>query len=310
MEDKCVKNGEKLKNNKEMYIKRQPFWRNIKVVPYLYIMPNMVLFMVFMIIPIFMTFYYSLMNWKGIGVPEFIGITNYSWLFRNDTFWKSLWNTVYYTVMTVPLIMALALLLSMLLNMKLPLKGIFRSSIYLPAVVSTVVVGMVFTWLFQDQVGLINYILNLFGIQSVKWANDTRFAMLMLVVGTIWQRTGYNMVIYLAGLQGISGEYYEAAVVDGASAWQRFRFITLPLLKTTHVFVLITCIIHSFRSFDLVYTMTKGGPLNSTKTLVMYIYEMAFTKSQFGRAASAGVMLFVIMVVLTAVRFMNNKAEV
>lgn len=310
MENKCAKNGADLKNNKEMYIKKQPFWRNIKVVPYLYIMPNMILFMIFMIIPIFMTFYYSLMSWKGIGIPEFIGIKNYSWLFQNDTFWKSLWNTVYYTVMTVPLIMSLALLLSMLLNMKIPLKGIFRSSIYLPAVVSTVVVGMVFTWLFQDQVGLINYIINLFGFQSVKWANDTRFAMLMLVVGTIWQRTGYNMVIYLAGLQGISGEYYEAAVVDGASAWQRFRFITLPLLKTTHVFVLITCIIHSFRSFDLVYTMTKGGPLNSTKTLVMYIYEMAFTKSQFGRAASAGVMLFVIMVALTAVRFMNNKAEV
>ena len=117
------------------------------------------------------------------------------------------------------------------------------------------------------------------------------------------------MVIYLAGLQGISQEYYEAAIVDGASNWQRFRYLTLPLLKTTHVFVMITCIIHSFPSFVLVYTMTKGGPLNSTKTMVMYIYELAFTRSQFGRASAAGVALFTIMVVLTAVRFMNNKAE-
>ena len=290
-------------------MKKQAFWRNIKVVPYLYILPNMILFMVFMIIPVFMALYYSFMDWKGIGDPVFTGLENYQWLFMDDTFWKSLWNTAYYTLATVPFIMVLALFLAMLLNMALPLKGVFRAAIYLPAVVSTVVVGMIFTWLFQDQVGLINYLLNLLGIESIQWANDPKFAMIMLVAATIWQRTGYNMVIYLAGLQGISQEYYEAAIVDGASNWQRFRYLTLPLLKTTHVFVMITCIIHSFRSFDLVYTMTKGGPLNSTKTMVMYIYELAFTRSQFGRASAAGVALFTIMVVLTAVRFMNNKAE-
>lgn len=290
-------------------MKKQAFWRNIKVVPYLYILPNMILFMVFMIIPVFMALYYSFMDWKGIGDPVFTGLENYQWLFTDDTFWKSLWNTAYYTLATVPFIMVLALFLAMLLNMALPLKGVFRAAIYLPAVVSTVVVGMIFTWLFQDQVGLINYLLNLLGIESIQWANDPKFAMIMLVAATIWQRTGYNMVIYLAGLQGISQEYYEAAIVDGASNWQRFRYLTLPLLKTTHVFVMITCIIHSFRSFDLIYTMTKGGPLNSTKTMVMYIYELAFTRSQFGRASAAGVALFTIMVVLTAVRFMNNKAE-
>lgn len=291
------------------YMKKQPFWRNIKVVPYLYILPNMLLFMMFMIVPIFMTVYYSLMNWKGIGIPQYIGFENYLWMLTNEVFWKTMWNTVFYTITTVPLIMGFALLLGMLLNTNLPFKGFFRSSIYLPAVVSTVVVGMVFIWLFQDQVGLINHLLNLFGIESVKWANDPRFAMLMLVAGTIWQRTGYNMVIYLAGLQGISADYYEAAVMDGANAWQKFRHITFPLLRTTHVFVLITCIIHSFRSFDLVYTMTKGGPLNSTKTLVMYIYEMGFVKNQYGRAASAGVILFIVMAGLTAAKSMNKRGE-
>ena len=289
-------------------MKKQAFWRNIKVVPYLYILPNMILFMVFMIIPVFMALYYSFMDWKGIGDPVFTGLENYQWLFTDDTFWKSLWNTAYYTLATVPFIMVLALFLAMLLNMALPLKGVFRAAIYLPAVVSTVVVGMIFTWLFQDQVGLINYLLNLLGIESIQWANDPKFAMIMLVAATIWQRTGYNMVIYLAGLQGISQEYYEAAIVDGASNWQRFRYLTLPLLKTTHVFVMITCT--KIRTGGLkVYTMTKGGPLNSTKTMVMYIYELAFTRSQFGRASAAGVALFTIMVVLTAVRFMNNKAE-
>ncbi len=288
-------------------MKKQLFWRNAKVVPYLYILPNMILFMVFMIIPVFMALYYSFMNWNGIGDPVFTGADNYLWLFTEGTFWKALWNTAYYTLATVPFIMVLALFLALLLNMALPLKGIFRAAIYLPAVVSTVVVGMVFTWLFQDQVGLINYLLNLFGLESIQWSNDTKFAMLMLVAATIWQRTGYNMVIYLAGLQGISQEYYEAAIVDGASNWQRFRYLTLPLLKTTHVFVVITCVIHSFRSFDLVYTMTKGGPLNSTKTMVMYIYELAFSRSQFGRASAAGVALFTIMVGLTAIRFLNNR---
>lgn len=224
--------GDGRKKN-EIYINKQPFWRNIHVVPYLYILPNMILFMVFMIIPIFMTLYYSFMNWKGIGKPQFIALDNYVWLFKNEVFWKTVLNTISYTVMTVPLIMVLALSLAMLVNMNIPLRGVFRSAIYLPAVVSTVVVGMVFTWLFQDQAGLINYLLNIMGIQSVKWSNDTRFAMLMLVVGTIWQRTGYNMVIYLAGLQGIPEDYYEAAVVDGANARQRFRFITLPLDSNT-----------------------------------------------------------------------------
>ena len=200
-------------------MKKQAFWRNIKVVPYLYILPNMILFMVFMIIPVFMALYYSFMDWKGIGDPVFTGLENYQWLFTDDTFWKSLWNTAYYTLATVPFIMVLALFLAMLLNMALPLKGVFRAAIYLPAVVSTVVVGMIFTWLFQDQVGLINYLLNLLGIESIQWANDPKFAMIMLVAATIWQRTGYNMVIYLAGLQGISQEYYEAAIVDGASNW-------------------------------------------------------------------------------------------
>lgn len=296
-----------MQKKEEMYMNKQPFWRNIKVVPYLYIMPNMILFLVFMIIPIFMNFYYSLTKWKGIGKPQFIGFENYTWLFSNDVFWKSVWNTVYYAVATVPLVMVLALFLAILLNTQLPFKGVFRSAIYVPAVVSTVVVGVVFMWLFQDQLGLINYLLNLMGFQSIKWGNDPKFAMIMIIVGTIWQRTGYNMVIYLAGLQGISQDYFEAATVDGANSWQKFRYITFPLLKTTHVFVLVTCIIHSFRSFDLVYTMTQGGPLNSTKTLVMYIYEMGFTKNYYGRAAAAGMVLFGAMFVLTAIRLMNNK---
>ena len=286
-----------------------PFWRNIKVVPYLYILPNMILFLTFMIIPIFMSFYYSTVKWNGLGDPKFIGLENYLYIFTDDVFIQSMFNTVYYSAVTVPILMVLSLLFAVLLNNKIPLRGLIRSSIYAPAVVSTVVVGTVFIWIFQDQLGLINYIITLLGGEGINWQNDTRFAMVMIIVATIWQKTGYNMVIYLAGLQGIPTELMEAATIDGATTWQKFRYVTLPLLKNTHMFVIITSLINSFRSFDLIYTMTQGGPLNATKTIVMYVYEQAFQKNYYGRAAAAGVVLFVLMVAFTVVQMKAKKED-
>ena len=286
-----------------------PFWRNIKVVPYLYILPNMILFLTFMIIPIFMSFYYSTVKWNGLGDPKFIGLENYLYIFTDDVFIKSMFNTVYYSAVTVPILMVLSLLFAVLMNNKIPLRGLIRSSIYAPAVVSTVVVGTVFIWIFQDQLGLINYIITLLGGEGINWQNDTRFAMVMIIVATIWQKTGYNMVIYLAGLQGIPTELMEAATIDGATTWQKFRYVTLPLLKNTHMFVIITSLINSFRSFDLIYTMTQGGPLNATKTIVMYVYEQAFQKNYYGRAAAAGVVLFVLMVAFTVVQMKAKKED-
>lgn len=286
--------------------KRKPFWQDRRFVPYLFVAPNMILFMVFMIIPLFMSFYYSTVKWNGLGDPKFIGLDNFIYIFGDKVFRKALLNTFLFSAMTVPVIMVLALLFAVLLNEKFPLRGFVRSAIYLPAVVSTVAAGAVFTWLFQDQIGIINYLIGLVGIPAVKWSADPKFAMLMVASAFIWQRTGYNMVIYLAGLQGISKELTEAAAIDGCTGWQKFRYITLPLLKNTHVFILITCMINAFRSFDLVYTMTKGGPLNSTKTLVMYVYEQAFSKNYFGRASAGGVVLFLILFVFTIIR---NRAE-
>lgn len=285
------------------------FWRNRKVVPYLFILPNMVLFLTFMIVPLIMTFYYSAVKWNGMGKPKLIGFDNFIYIFGDEVFRKSLFNTFYYTIATVPILMVLALLFAILLNSKIPLRGLIRSAIYIPAVVSTVVVGKVFMWIFQEQLGLINYLITSFDGSAIQWTNDPRFAMIMLIVATIWQRTGYNMVIYLAGLQGIPTEMMEAAVIDGANTRQKFRYVVLPLLKNTHMFVMITCVIHAFRSFDLVYTMTQGGPLNSTKTIVMYIYEQAFNKNYYGRAASAGVILFVCLVGFTIVRLKVEKED-
>ncbi len=288
---------------------KPPFWNDVRFVPYLYILPNMVLFLVFMIIPIFMTGYYSLVKWNGMGAPQFYGIRNYLYIFKDAVFLKSLLNTFVFSGITVPILMVLALAFAMLLNQKLRFRGFFRSSLYLPSIISTVVVGMVFVWMFNSQLGLINYLLNMFGRPAIEWTNDPRFAMSMVIVGMIWSRTGYNMVIYLAALQGISPDYYEAAKIDGASAWNRFRHITMPLLSPTHMFILITCVIHSFRTFDMIYVMTKGGPLNATKTLVVYIYDTAFKMNYYGRAAAGGVVLFLILLVFTIVR-MKSEREV
>lgn len=290
-------------------IRKTPFWRDKRYVPYLYIAPNAILFILFMIVPLLMTFYYSTTKWNGMGVPKFIGLDNYTYLLGDDVFWKSLFNTFYYSIATVPVLMVLALAFAMLLNRKIPARGIIRSVIYIPAVVSTVVAGTVFIWIFQDNVGLVNYLLSLVGIEPISWTTDPKVAMIMLIVATIWQRTGYNMVIYLAGLQGVSPELLEAATLDGCTPWQKFRYVTLPLLKNTHMFVMITCLIYSFRSFDLVYTMTQGGPLNSTQTLVMYVYKEAFTRNYYGRASAAGAVLFVIMLVMTVIRFKAEKED-
>jgi multiple sugar transport system permease protein/alpha-1,4-digalacturonate transport system permease protein len=273
-------------------------------------MPNMFLFLVFMILPIFMTGWYSLVKWSGLGYPKFIGLANYFYIFQDEVFLKSLKNTISFSIATVPLLMALALTFAILLNQKIWFRGFFRSSMYLPSVVSTVVTGMVFIWIFDPQLGLLNYLISLMGGRPVEWTSDPRYAMVMVIVGTIWARTGYNMVIYLAALQGIAPEYYEAAKIDGASGWQSFRHITMPLLNPTHMFVLITCVIHSFRSFDLIYVMTKGGPLNATKTLVVYVYDTAFKSNYFGRASAGGIVLFLILLIFSIIRIRTEKAVI
>lgn len=288
-------------------IPRPRFWNDTRYAPYLFILPNMILFATFMIIPLIMTFVLSLLKWNGLGSPEFIGLANYSAIFNDKVFFISLWNTLLFTFFTVPILMTFALALSILLNTKVPLRGFFRSAIYMPAVVSMVAAGMVFIWLFNPQIGFINYCLELLGLQKVDWTNTPRNAMIMVVVGTLWTRVGYNMVIYIAGLQGISGEYYEAAQIDGASKLQQFMYITMPLLRSTHIFIFITSIIHSFRSFDLIYTMTKGGPLNATKTLVVYIYDNAFQKNRHGNASAAGVVLFLILLIFTIIRMKGEQ---
>lgn len=294
---------------KKQNVNREPFWNNIKVVPYLYILPNMILFFIFMIIPLFVTGYYSLVKWNGMGKPKFIFLDNYIKLLSDRIFRESLVTTFKFTIIVVPLLMVFALLFAIFLNQRFKFRGIVRSALYVPSVISMVAVGMVFTWLFDPKIGLINYVLETFSLTKIDWYNDPKYALIMIIAGTLWSKIGYNMVIYLAGIQGISNEYYEAATMDGAGTLQKFFYITFPLLRTTHIFIMITSVIYTFKTFDLIYVMTKGGPLNSTKTLVVYIYETAFIKNQFGLASAGGVILFLILAVITILQFRGEKED-
>lgn len=282
---------------------------NKKWIPYLFILPNMILFISFMIVPIFMTGYYSLTKWNGISPKEFIGFANYVKIFNNSTFLLSLKNTFMFTLIVVPSEMALGLLTALLLNRPFMFRGFVRATLYLPCMISSVITGLAFMWLFDTNLGLLNYLLTTIGMDKIPWAESRQYALVMIMVTYLWHNTGSKMVIYLAALQGIPAEYHEAATVDGASAFQRFIHITIPLLKGTNVFVLITSIIGSFKSFDMIHTMTGGGPRNATSTLAMYIYNTAFVNNNFGRASAAGVILFVFLFVFTMLRFNAERSD-
>ncbi|RGB70047.1 MULTISPECIES: carbohydrate ABC transporter permease [Oscillospiraceae] len=281
--------------------------KKISLIPYLFIAPNMILFLTFMIVPLFYTIYISLTKWNILGTPVFIGLENYQKLLTSKVFWRSVWNTVYYTLGTVPTSMVLALGLAVILNKRIPFRVFFRSALFIPVVISMVVTGILWSWIFNADYGILNYLLSLLGLDPVGWLIEPATAMIPIIVATLWFRVGYNMIIYLSALQGLSPSFYEAARVDGANGWQQFCYITLPLLRNTHVFVLIMSMIYSFKSFDIIYVMTGGGPAKATTTMVQYIYELGFQTGEMGRASAVGVLLLLFMVAFTLLQLRGEE---
>jgi multiple sugar transport system permease protein/alpha-1,4-digalacturonate transport system permease protein len=283
--------------------------RSIKIIPYLFIAPNILLFFTFMIIPILFTFYISFHEWGLFGKPNFIWIENYTRMFADKVFWTSLWNTVYYTAGTVPLSAALGLIGALLLNQKVPLRSIFRTIFFAPVVVSLVAAGLIWSWMFNPNYGLFNEILGIFGVQGVDWLSSSTWAMPSVILTTLWVRIGYCLVIYLAGLQAVPESLYEAADMDGANGWQKFWRITLPMLKPTTTFILVMEVIHGFMVFDLIFTMTNGGPGYSTTVIVQYIYQKAFTEGEMGYASAIGTFFFVIVMIMTMVQMRLGREK-
>ena len=234
--------------------------RGETIAGYLFLAPNFIGFIIFMLFPICFAFYIMLTDWSLAKPPEFIGLKNFNTLVNDRLFWKSLGNSFYYTFVAVPTGIFIAFWLALALNRKM--RGIifFRTVYFLPQITLTVAAATIWRWIYQPEIGMINHILEMIGIDGPKWIHDTKWAMPSVIIMSNWQGIGFAMLILLAGLQGIPEEYYEAASIDGASGWQRMRFVTLPMLTPALFFVIVTSLIGAFQSFDQFYVLTQGGP--------------------------------------------------
>lgn len=278
------------------------------LVGYSFILPNFIGFTLFILIPVIFSFVLSFCKWDGFNAIQFIGLKNFSSIFNDRVFKSSFWKTINYTIFTVLFTMLMALFLSVVLNNKLKGRNMFRSAIFFPYVASIVAVGAVWQSMFQKDFGPINSFLRAIGIANPPgWLASTKWAMTALIIVSIWKFMGYYMIIYLAALQDIPAQLYEAATIDGASSWQKFLKITFPMLTPSTFFVFIMLTINSFKVFDLVYVMTEGGPGTATTVLVKYIYDQSFIAWNYGKASAASMILFLIVGVVTIIQFRAEK---
>lgn len=272
---------------------------------YLFLFPAIALLAAFVLYPLLQLLWMSVHDWNILrGDARFVGAANYRAILNDEAFWQALKNTFIYVAASVPLGVVLSLALALLLNKKLRGIGFIRTAIFTPVVTSTVAAGIIFVWLTDFDTGLLNAALSTIGMAPVNWLQSETWAMPAVVLMTLWKQAGYNMVLFLAGLQAIPEDVYEAAAVDGAtSGWQVFRHITLPLLKPTTFFVTVISVIYAFRAFEQMYAMTRGGPVGSTTTLVYYIFDKAFKYGNMGQAAVVATLMVVIVLAVTALQF-------
>jgi multiple sugar transport system permease protein len=266
---------------------------------YTFLLPSFIGLLLFLLLPIIAVAVLSLFNWGLLSQPTFIGFKNYTELFSSSTFWDSLRVTLYYVVLNIPMQTVFALLLAILLNQKLPGRGFFRTILVVPWMATALAMGIVWQWIFDPQYGALNTFLAVFHISGPAWLSSTAWALPGVAAVNIWIYTGYNMLFFLAGLQGIPEYFYEAAAIDGATPLQQFFSITLPLLNPTMFFVLVTDIIGSMQVFDTVYGMTQGGPGHATDVLNFEIFRQAFVYFHAGYASALSMVLFLVLVIIT-----------
>ncbi|EPI01523.1 putative transmembrane permease MsmF [Enterococcus faecalis 13-SD-W-01] len=280
-------------------------------IAYLFILLPVILLIVFAIIPILMALYYSFTNYNIIETPHWIGLENFERIFRDEFFLISLKNTVVYTLLYVPLGLIVALGTAILLNKKFKSVGLFRTFFYLPVLCSSVATATIWYWLLNPQYGLINQLLRVIGINGPAWLYSSNWAMTAIVIMSVWMSFGGNMMIFLAGLQGINPALYEAADIEGANSWQKFISITWPQLSKTTFLVTTQLIISAFQVFDQAYMLTQGGPGNSTITLVYYIYNKGFGGLEMGYASALSFLLFLLIFVFSLVnmKFTNKETN-
>lgn len=284
-----------------------------KTAPYLFLLPAGIVLLIFFFIPFFQTIGLSFINYSNnIYNPSFAGLENYVQILHNPIFYKVMWNTLLYLVVAVPILAIIPLFLAILINQKIKGITLYKILIYLPVIVSIVVAAIAFKWLYAQQ-GILNYILNVMHINSIGWLTDPKYAIYSVIIVTIWKGIGYYMMIYLAALMSVPKELYEACDIDGANFLTKHLTVTVPHIMPTIALVTTISSISAMKIFAEIYVMTKGGPLNSTKTIVYYIYEKAFENLDLGYASAMAVILLIIVMAFSLVNifcFERNKYQI
>ena len=272
------------------------------------LIPSFSVVAVFIVFPIFFSLFLSFRSWN-ILTPEkpFVGLANYAAMLANPEFWLSLRNTVVFTLGVVPVGALASLGLALLLNRRLRASGFFRTTFFLPVITSVIAVAIVFLWVYDDNNGLLNSLLRAFGLKPVRWLTSPDTSLLSLIIMTIWKNAGYHMIIFLAGLQAIPAEFYETATLDGAGPWQKFRYVTWPLLVPTTLFVLVTNTIFTFQVFGPIYVMTGGGPVKSTSVVVYHLYQRAFEFQEMGYASAVAWFIFALLMIFTVLQMRLSR---
>lgn len=292
-------------SRKKMKRSRQEF-----IWGWLFILPTMIGLAVLNIIPIFQTIYQSFFKTGAFGRGNtFVGLSNYQRMFSDSKIWQAAFNTIRYSILEVPLSIIIALVLAVLLNRKMAGRSVFRAIFFLPMVAAPAAVAMVWRWLYNSRFGLLNHMLNGLGIQSVNWVSDPDIALFSVAAVGIWSVIGYNMVLFLAGLQDIPRDYYEAAEIDGANAFDQFKSITVPLISPTMFFVVITRIIASFQVFDSIFMIigNQNPALPKTQSLVYLFYRYAFVENNKGYGSAIIVLLLGMIMAVTAIQMIGQK---
>ena len=283
------------------------------ITAWIFILPFFILFTIFTVYPIIQGVWVSLNKWNLMGKQNFVGLENYEKLFTDDAFDGSLWHTVQFVLMCTPVLVILPLIMALFANRPVKYKRFLRISYYLPGVLSVSVISFIAKYTFAPYRGLVNGILRFFGVINTKseilWFESTGHSWAVVAIMTIWWTVGFPMLLYLSALQDIPQETMDAAEVDGASGMQQLFRIKLPLLKPTVLLVLMLQIIACFKVFGQIYMTTGGGPANTTRPLVMYIYQQAFNKNKLGYSAAMSYILFAILVVCTLLQFKLQKGE-
>jgi multiple sugar transport system permease protein len=280
---------------------------------YLFLSPVLLSFAVFTVFAVGYAFYLSFHEWNILEPAKpFVGLDNYARMLRDEKFGQSIVNTLYYTAAYVPISMALGLLIALLLDTQIRARGIFRTLIYLPVVTPLVIAAIVWKWVYNGDYGLLNYYLMQLGLidQPLLWLSDKNLAMPAVIITSVWKNVGFAMVVYLAGLQAIPQDYYDAAKIDGAGALHRLKDVTIPLLSTTTLFLAVVSVLGSFQVFTQIFVMTNGGPLRRTTTIVYHIYQTAFKNYDMGYAAALAFGMFAMMLGFTLVQLRFQQREV